>query len=152
MACCSSCYVTWAQQFGIYLLPIVLWITTRLGSSKSSSAPPTYGPWYLPAFVRGGLAAYRLGDDEDGFLVRTAKEYGPVVYLPWPLCQYFVLDGDVVQRVYETPSSSLSFVSPPFQRTQDSVAHSDSVSRCLFARRCRGPFLGAPSTSTRTTR
>lgn len=53
----------------------------------------------------------RMGLDEDRFLLGLAEVYGPVVYLPWPLQQYFVLDADVIERVYDTPVTTLGFVS-----------------------------------------
>ncbi|GAA5967488.1 hypothetical protein JCM11641_000564 [Rhodosporidiobolus odoratus] len=84
-----------------------------------SSRPPTYGPRYLPAFARGVLAIVQLGKDEDAFL-KSLKDYGPVVYLPWPMCQYFVTDGEAIRKTYEAPSKTLSFL-PIRQEMQGSV-------------------------------
>jgi hypothetical protein len=75
-----------------------------------SPTPPVYGPWYLPSFVRGIIAMIQLGANEDAFLLSARRLYGPVVYIPWPLCQIFVLDGAVIQNVYSSPSSRLSFL------------------------------------------
>jgi hypothetical protein len=78
-------------------------------NSLMSVRPPVYGPWYFPRFIRGFMAMARLGTDEDAFLHSIRQQYGPVVYLPWPLCQIFVLDGDIIQRVYALPTTTLSF-------------------------------------------
>lgn len=96
------------------LVPLLLWFSRNIYKSKHignlNPLPPVYGPWYLPSFVRGILAMIRLGADEDLFLLSLRRLYGPVVYLPWPLCQIFVLEGDVIQRVYSSPSTTLSFL------------------------------------------
>ncbi|KAL8279942.1 hypothetical protein RQP46_007792 [Phenoliferia psychrophenolica] len=124
---CINCYISWAQAWGpTILLPVFIWILTRLGLVKRAAAttgalvPPVYGPAYLPPFIRGILAAVRLGKDEDGFLISLRRDYGPVVYLPWPLGQYFVTSSSAIQRVYDTPSKTLSFV-PIRKRLQGSV-------------------------------
>ena len=57
----------------------------------------------------------RMGMDEDGFLLGLAEVYGPVAYLPWPLKQYVVLESDAIERMYQTPVSTLGFVSSLFQ-------------------------------------
>jgi hypothetical protein len=59
------------------------------------------------------MAAVALGKNEDAFLLSLRSLYGSVVYIPWPLSQIFVLDGEVMQRVYSTPASTLSFT--PFR-------------------------------------
>jgi hypothetical protein len=56
------------------------------------------------------MAMLHLGADEDDFLLSTRKLYGPVVYIPWPLCQVFVLDGEIINSVYSSPSQTLSFL------------------------------------------
>ena len=88
--------------------PAFIWCSYRSTFKKSSV--PVYGPWYLPTFVRGIIAMIRLGQDEDEFLLSVRKVYGPVVYLPWPLDQIFVLEGQAIQNVYNSPASTLSFV------------------------------------------
>lgn len=63
----------------------------------------------------------RMGADEDAFLLSVHEQFGGVVYLPWPLCQFLVTDKALVETVYNTHSKSLAFVSP------FSVASSASV-------------------------
>ncbi|BGP14678.1 hypothetical protein JCM10213_006242 [Rhodosporidiobolus nylandii] len=94
---------------GLTLAVLALWLATVLSRRTAPNAPPTYGPCWLPHFARGLLAVVRLGKDEDAFL-RSLREYGPVVWLPWPMKQYFVTDGDAIRQVYEAPSKVLSFL------------------------------------------
>lgn len=49
--------------------------------------------------------------DEDSFLLSVHEQYGGVVYLPWPLCQFLVTDKQLIETVYSTSSKSLAFVS-----------------------------------------
>lgn len=49
--------------------------------------------------------------DEERFLRSVHAQFRGVVYLPWPLCQFLVTDGDLVETVYSTSSKSLAFVS-----------------------------------------
>ncbi|SCZ92486.1 BZ3500_MvSof-1268-A1-R1_Chr5-2g07904 [Microbotryum saponariae] len=117
---CIHCYISWVQSIAVYLpsllAPLFLW----LYYGGCHGAPPTYGPRYMPWFARGLLAAYRtlisftsllcrLSKHEDEFLVSLKRTYGPIVYLPWPLKQYFVLDPATVSKVYETSTSTLDF-------------------------------------------
>lgn len=57
------------------------------------------------------LCYNRLGTDEENFLIDCHTRYGPITYLPWPLCQYLVTDSAAIQSIYNTPSKSLVFVS-----------------------------------------
>ncbi|KDE08687.1 hypothetical protein MVLG_01145 [Microbotryum lychnidis-dioicae p1A1 Lamole] len=106
---CIHCYISFAQSMAVYLpsllAPLFLWLF--YGGCRG--APPTYGPRYMPGFARGLLATYRLVKHEDEFLVSLRRIYGPIVYLPWPLKQYFVLDPATVSKVYETSTSTLDF-------------------------------------------
>ncbi|KAM0749646.1 cytochrome P450 [Meredithblackwellia eburnea MCA 4105] len=115
---------TRARVASSIILPIILWIASALNLTKSTTEntkkPPTYGPSYLPPFIRGIIAAINIGKDEDSFLVHLHRNYGPVVYIPWPLAQYFVTSGNVVQTVYDTPARILSF-SPIRMSMQNSV-------------------------------
>ncbi|SCV72527.1 BQ2448_4064 [Microbotryum intermedium] len=111
---CIHCYISWAESIAVYLpsllAPLFVWLFyggTRAGAHDA--VPPTYGPLYLPAFVRGILAAYRLGKDEDEFLSSLKRTYGPIVYLPWPFKQYFVNDPATAAKVWETSTSILAF-------------------------------------------
>jgi hypothetical protein len=52
----------------------------------------------------------QLGTNEDKFLLSSKETYGPVVYVPWPLGQVFVLEGDAIQRIYSAPPAKLSFL------------------------------------------
>jgi hypothetical protein len=56
------------------------------------------------------MAMIQLGANEDTFLLSARHMYGPVVYLPWPLSQIFVLDGEAINFVYSSPSRTLSFL------------------------------------------
>lgn len=117
---CINCYFSWAQTWApTIIFPLILWALAQLGlvapkkshtSVNGALVTPVYGPAYLPPFIKGFLAAARLGQDEDAFLISLRRDYGPVVYLPWPLCQYFVTSNSAIQRVYDTPSRTLSFV------------------------------------------
>lgn len=62
----------------------------------------------------------RLGEDEDAFLLGVNRDYGPLVYLPWPLEQYLVTDGTSIQSIYDTSSKILAFVRRPFVRPRRS--------------------------------
>lgn len=109
---CMNCITGYLSHALPVLVPLFLWFSRNIFKSKhiGNPLPPVYGPWYLPSFVCGILAMIRLGADEDLFLLSLRRLYGPVVYLPWPLCQIFVLEGDVIQRVYSSPSTTLSFL------------------------------------------
>lgn len=73
----------------------------------------------------------RLSTDEENFLL-DCKSYGPIVYLPWPLCQYLVLDSAAVQSIYNTPSKSLVFVGRPLRAPAEIVLCAEAeLSRAL---------------------
>ncbi|KAJ8519223.1 hypothetical protein ONZ45_g3801 [Pleurotus djamor] len=61
------------------------------------------------------MAMVKLGIDEDDFLLTLRREYGSLVYIPWPMKQIFVLEGSYIQKVYATPSSTLAFT--PIRRS-----------------------------------
>ncbi|GAA6028327.1 hypothetical protein JCM8097_006977 [Rhodosporidiobolus ruineniae] len=82
------------------------WLALRRPST--TPAPPTFGPWYLPNFARGLLAVYELGKDDTAFVLGL-RRLGPVVYIPWPLAQYFVTTNEAIQKVYREPEAALSF-------------------------------------------
>jgi hypothetical protein len=107
---CIHCITGYLPQALSFLFPIMLWFSRRFFTKSSPARPPVYGPWYLPPFVRGIMAMLQLGANEDAFLLSARKLYGPVVYIPWPLSQVFVLDGELINTVYSTPSKTLSFV------------------------------------------
>ncbi|GAA5835857.1 hypothetical protein JCM9279_002121 [Rhodotorula babjevae] len=92
------------------LLALAAALTARILAPRPSTPPaPTFGPWWLPPFVRGLLAVYRLGQDEDAFLFAARREYGTIVWIPWPMRQHIVLDSEAIRRVYQAPEKSLSF-------------------------------------------
>ncbi|KAK7437879.1 Cytochrome P450 [Stygiomarasmius scandens] len=88
------------------LFLLVVW---RLWSPPKGPTAPVYGPWYLPAFMRGIMAMVKLGSDEDAFLLDCLHTYGPIVYIPWPMGQYFVMTSPAINKVYGAPQKSLSF-------------------------------------------
>ncbi|GAA5942569.1 hypothetical protein JCM3775_000260 [Rhodotorula graminis] len=93
------------------LLALAAALAARIFAPRPSTPPsaPTYGPWYLPPFVRGALAVYRLGKEEDGFLLAARRDYGTVVWVPWPMSQHIVLETEAIRRVYQAPEKALSF-------------------------------------------
>lgn len=101
-------------QTGLFsLLAVLVGLIARRVLAPRPAVPtaaPVYGPAYLPPFVRGVLAAYRLGANEDEFLLSLRRDYGTAVYFPWPLCQTVILESNAIKRVYEAPSRILSFV------------------------------------------
>ncbi|KAL4258944.1 Cytochrome P450 superfamily protein [Pleurotus pulmonarius] len=105
-------------------ISVSLMTSRRRQPPGNLTLPPVYGPWYLPYPIRGVLAMAKLGMDEDNFLLSLRRDYGPVVHLPWPLNQVFVLDGSLIQKVYGTPSSTLSFT--PIRRELQTVAFGSS--------------------------
>ena len=109
---CIHCITSYLPQALSFLVPLLLWFSRCIFTSNPAGTPPppVYGPWYLPPFVRGLMAMLHLGADEDDFLLSARKLYGPVFYIPWPLCQVFVLDGEVINSVYSSPSKTLSFL------------------------------------------
>ncbi|KAL8278647.1 hypothetical protein RQP46_008939 [Phenoliferia psychrophenolica] len=113
---CDVDAISWAHAWGpTILLVLSLGLFSRSKLLKKRNAlgtlsPPVYGPAYLPSFVRGVLGAIRLGKDEDTFLTSCRRDYGPLVYLPWPMSQHLITSASAIQRVYDTPSKVLSFV------------------------------------------
>ncbi|KAF9494377.1 cytochrome P450 [Pleurotus eryngii] len=110
----------YALAIGGLAFCVSLATSRRRSPPGNLSLPPVYGPWYLPYPIRGFLAMAKLGMDEDKFLLSLRRDYGPVVHLPWPLNQVFVLDGSLIQKVYGTPSSTLSFT--PIRRELHTIA------------------------------
>jgi len=101
-------------MLGLLLIAVIAIIVAQVVSSSRQSkslAPPCFNIPFLPPFLCGIIAIIRLGADEDGFLQSLRKQYGPAVYLPWPMSQYFVLDAPSIEQVYRAPSKVLSFVS-----------------------------------------
>ncbi|GAA5878778.1 hypothetical protein JCM3774_005069 [Rhodotorula dairenensis] len=90
------------------------------GPADKRAGVPVYGPWYLPAFVRGVLALYRLGADEDRFLLALRRDYPVAVWIPWPMCQTFVLGSRAIDQVYKAPAKTLSFF--PIRREMQGTA------------------------------
>lgn len=91
---------------------LVLVVLPRLGlSADKRICVPVYGPRYLPPFVRGILALYRLGADEDEFLHELRRDYPVAVWIPWPMQQTFVVGSRAIDQVYKAPAKTLSFVS-----------------------------------------
>ncbi|KAK4046122.1 hypothetical protein OIO90_006629 [Microbotryomycetes sp. JL221] len=94
---------------------------------------PVYGPRYVPRFIRGIMAAVQLGRDEDGFLSLLERQYGPVVYLPWPLKQFFVLDNQTIQhQPIRIAMQHAVFGSQPY------IGQSGVLETKLFAAHSRG--------------
>ncbi|THU98119.1 cytochrome P450 [Dendrothele bispora CBS 962.96] len=115
----------------------------RLWSPKGPNAP-VYGPWYLPSFIRGMIAMVKLGSDEDAFLLDCLNTYGPIVYIPWPMAQYFVMTSSAINRVYATPQKTLSFL--PIRMgmqasvfgTNHDVAHGSFMTTQAFPAHAKG--------------
>ncbi|KAK4052113.1 hypothetical protein OIV83_002407 [Microbotryomycetes sp. JL201] len=147
---CINCYIAAMQQVITSWLPSLVaaafvWLTAATLGRRARAAPlrvPMYGPTWLPPFIRGIMAAVKLGQDEDEFLMAANKQYGPAVYLPWPLKQYFVTDADEIQRVYE--SKALNFQPVRLQMQGDvfgserHVVQSGVLESQLFAAHSRG--------------
>ena len=97
----------------LLVLSIAIGATYRLFYRLESAphAPPTFSVPWCPSFLAGLVAIIRLGADEDAFLRSLQQKYGSVVYLPWPLQQYFVLEAETIDQVYKASSKVLSFVS-----------------------------------------
>ncbi|BGP38715.1 hypothetical protein JCM10449v2_002650 [Rhodotorula kratochvilovae] len=98
----------------------ILLVGRLLAPRPSTPSAPTYGPWWLPPFVRGALAAYRLGRDEDGFLLSLRRDYGTAVWIPWPMRQTVILETKAIRRVYAAPEKILSFL--PIRREMQGSA------------------------------
>lgn len=97
---------------GSLVLALLVLVLPRLVLiSADKQALPVYGPRYLPPFVRGILALYRLGADEDGFLRELRRDYPVAVWIPWPMQQTFVVGSRAIDQVYKAPAKTLSFVS-----------------------------------------
>ncbi|KAH8801925.1 cytochrome P450 [Flagelloscypha sp. PMI_526] len=73
----------------------------------TKSPIPTYGPWYLPSFLRGLHATMALGSDEDAFFLGLYHKYGTIVYIPWPMQQYTLLTSRAINGFYS--SNNLDF-------------------------------------------
>jgi hypothetical protein len=59
-------------------------------------------------------AAVTLGVDETSFLMDLKKRYGDIVYMPFPLGKHFVLDNDLLRKIFEGKyNKQLSFT--PFR-------------------------------------
>ncbi|GAA5975901.1 hypothetical protein JCM10908_005322 [Rhodotorula pacifica] len=112
-----------SSQLGPFLLALLaLVLLPRVIAllSADKHTLPVYGPAYLPRFVRGILALYRLGADEDGFLLELRREYPVAVWIPWPMCQTFVVGSEAIDQVYKAPSKTLSFF--PIRREMQGTA------------------------------
>ncbi|GAA5872235.1 hypothetical protein JCM8547_004790 [Rhodosporidiobolus lusitaniae] len=101
----------------IGLLALVAYLVLRPG--RPSDAPPSYGSRWLPSWPNGILAVARLGKEgnEDAFLSGLPR---PAVFLPWPMNQYFITDGEAIRQAYAAPSSVLSFL--PIRREMQGSA------------------------------
>lgn len=64
----------------------------------------------VSAFELRALYFNRLGTEEENFLLDCHTRYGPITYLPWPLCQSPVTDRAAIQSIYNTSSKTLVFV------------------------------------------
>lgn len=121
----------------LVLALVALVVIPRLAAPEAAASPKlfpgmahqpaglrVYGPWYLPAFVRGILALYRLGADEDRFLLELRREHPVAVWVPWPMQQTFVLGSRAIDQVYKAQAKTLSFVSTvePRRGTRDADA------------------------------
>ncbi|GAA6058633.1 hypothetical protein JCM10212_004044 [Sporobolomyces blumeae] len=111
-------------MLGLLLLGLAAVLASRLVSTRQdpSSAPPTFRYFHplVPTFLSGLVAVVKLGKDEDEFLRELYDEYGGVVYLPWPMQRYFVLETQAIEQVYRAPSKTLSFM-PIRRELQGSV-------------------------------
>lgn len=108
---------------GSLVLALLVLVLPRLVLiSADKQALPVYGPRYLPPFVRGILALYRLGADEDGFLRELRRDYPVAVWIPWPMQQTFVVGSRAIDQVYKAPAKTLSFL--PIRREMQKTAFS----------------------------
>ena len=121
----------------LVLALLVLVVLPRLVLiSADKQTVPVYGPRYLPPFVRGILALYRLGADEDGFLHELRRDYPVAVCIPWPMQKTFVVGSRAIDQVYKAPAKTLSFVSSqcslcrPNSTDSHVVPSSRSVEKC----------------------
>ncbi|GAA5828459.1 hypothetical protein JCM11251_006259 [Rhodosporidiobolus azoricus] len=107
----------WPAAVTVLLLFVAAAVLLR--SRPASNAPPTFGTSSLPAFVRGIKAIVDLGKDEDGFL-EGLQQYGAAVHIPWPMSQYFLVDGEAIRKAYESPTRVLTFL--PIRREMQGTA------------------------------
>ncbi|GAA5961005.1 hypothetical protein JCM3765_006500 [Sporobolomyces pararoseus] len=94
----------------VLLLAIAAAYHLSYGLKRTPLAPPTFSLPFCPSFLAGLVAIIRLGADEDGFLRSLQQKYGSVVYLPWPLQQYFVLEAETIDQIYKASPKVLSFL------------------------------------------
>lgn len=96
---------TWLAISAVFLAVFYRLIVRRPGCVSFSLHP------LCPPFINGAYAAYQLGADETAFILYLRENYGDIVYLPFPLCQYFVLSDVIIRKIYNgTYNSQLSFI------------------------------------------
>ncbi|KAH8827179.1 cytochrome P450 [Flagelloscypha sp. PMI_526] len=95
----------------IPLTALVVSLSILSWAPWKKSSVPTYGQWYIPPFLRGLRAMVSLGQDEDKFLLSLYHNYGPIVYIPWPMSQYTLTASRAINNFYS--SSQLQF--PPIR-------------------------------------
>ncbi|KAH8801848.1 cytochrome P450 [Flagelloscypha sp. PMI_526] len=98
---------TYATPLTVSGAAVVLAVSLFWAPWKKSPIP-TYGPWYLPPFLRGLHAMMALGADEDAFLLGLYHQYGSIVYIPWPMQQYTLTTSHAINAFYA--SSDLEFL------------------------------------------
>lgn len=101
------------------LLFSLIYIIRRLSSYPMR---PTYSLHpLLPSFLSGCYAAYRLGIDEHMFFAELQRRYGSVVFVPFPVRLHFVLDTQLIKKVYEgNYNKQLSFT--PYRLELDGIS------------------------------
>lgn len=107
----TSCTLTLLLTFLTYHL-LVSYNVLPSNSKARSTLRPTFSLLpLLPPFISGSYAAYQLGVNETGFLLELYREYGPVVYLPFPLRQHLILSDRHVRQIYNGRyNAHLSFI------------------------------------------
>lgn len=53
-----------------------------------------------PAFISGAYAATEIGTDEVAFLRSLKRDYGDIVYIPFPVGRYFVVGDALIRKIY----------------------------------------------------
>ena len=97
--------MVWLGISVVFLAVFYRLIVRRPGGVSFSLHP------LCPPFVNGAYAAYKLGSDETSFILSLREIYGDIVYLPFPLCQYFVLSDAIIRKIYDgTYNAQLSFI------------------------------------------
>jgi len=111
-----------------------------LAPASSKRLRPTYSIHPLaPGLVSGAYAAYQLGSNETAFLLQLHRDYGPIVFVPFPLGQHLILSDTHIRRLYAGAyNKQLSFIpvrkalSGTIFGTSDAVLSSPALEGHIF--------------------